>query len=980
MNWMINECRHGFTLLKTSKVAEAAAEAMLFLHKKSGAKLLFLASEDDNKVFSISFRTPPADDTGIAHILEHSVLCGSRKYPLKEPFVELVKGSLNTFLNAMTFPDKTMYPVASRNDQDFRNLMDVYLDAVFFPNIYANHQIMQQEGWHYELTSADEPLSYKGVVYNEMKGVFSSPDAIMEQTVMHALFPETPYRFESGGDPAAIPQLTQEMFETFHKTYYHPSNSYLYLYGNLDIETTLQYLDEAYLSSFDAITVDSAINLQPPAAKTIERTAPYPVAPGEETAEKAMLSMNIVTGEATEAEPYLAFQALNYLLLQTPAAPLKNALVDAGIGKEVSGSFVKSIRQPVFSIEVTGTEADRKDKFIRTVYKTLQELTMKGIDKSLIEATLNLLEFKLREADFGAYPKGLMYGIQCMDSWLYNGDPLTHLQYEKTLASIRKQALDGRYFENMIEQKLLDNTHRAIVVLTPDADILPKQEAEVEVRLSAIKAGWTKQEIDRVTKATTALLEAQGAPDPEDKLATIPLLERSDIKKTIDELPCKVETKNGIHWVTHPMFTNQIAYVTYYFNGQAVAESDLPYAFLLTDVLSKLATKKHTFQELANELDRSTGGVSFDLQAVSSADDNADYTLRFSVAGRALLSKQEDLFALLAEILTQTCFDDVKRLKDIIAEEKTGWDNQLFSMGQKIVTSRLLSYFSPVSRLNEQGVLRYYRFLASISKLDEAGVRDLGAKLSQVAQQLFCQKDVYVSLCTDEAALPMLRQTAATLLDQLPATSGDFHQYVLAGDGVRNEAILTAGQVQFVAAGGNFKTAGFNYTGALRVLDTIMRYDYLWSRIRVQGGAYGAYTQIDRNGNCLFGSYRDPNVAETLDTFSNIPAFLRGFNPSLRELTKFVIGTMSQVDRPLTPVMKADRAMSHLVRGISAQMLQQERDQILGVSVDDIKVLADLVEAALAEGYRCALGSRSKLMSNKESFETLIEPLPENVR
>ena len=978
MNWSVNECRHGFTLLETRAVKEAAADAMLFLHKKSGAKVLFLASEDDNKVFSISFRTPPADDTGIAHILEHSVLCGSRKYPLKEPFVELVKGSLNTFLNAMTFPDKTMYPVASRNDRDFRNLMDVYLDAVFYPNIYTNHQIMQQEGWHYELTGADEPLTYKGVVYNEMKGVFSSPDAVMEQTVMGALFPNTPYRFESGGDPEAIPQLSQAKFEAFHKTYYHPSNSYIYLYGNLDIDETLAYMDKAYLSSFDAIKVDSAIALQMPPTKTVERTAAYPVAPGERLTEKAMLSMNIVVGTATDAETYLAFQALSYLLLQTPAAPLKNALIDAGIGKEVSGSFTKSICQPIFSIEVTGTEAVKKDLFIKTVYKTLLELTVKGIDKSLIEATLNLLEFKLREADFGSYPKGLMYAIQCMDSWLYDDDPLRHLQYEKTLSAIRDKALSGRYFEAIIEEKLLDNTHRAVVTLVPDTEILPKRETDQAALLSQIKKNWTAQDVERTIAETAALIAAQAAPDSEENLATIPLLERSDIKSTIETLPCELETKDGVHWVKHPMFTNQIAYVTYYFNGLAVAEADLPYAFLLTDLLSKLSTQKHSFQELANELDRSTGGVSFDLQAVSSAENNADYTLRFSVAGRALLAKQKELFSLLTEILTQTRFDDIKRLKDIIAEEKTTWDNQLFSLGQKVVASRLLSYFSPVSRLNEQGVLQHYRFLAEISQLDDKGLAMLGNKLSSVAKQLFCSDDVFVSLCSDEAALANLRQTACGLLDELPTTSGSFHTYALAGDGALNEAILTAGQVQYVAAGGNFKTGGYTYTGALRVLDTIMRYDYLWSRIRVQGGAYGAYTQFDRNGNVLFGSYRDPNLMETLETFRGIPNFLRSFAPSLREMTKFVIGTMSQVDRPLTPVMKADRAMSYLVRGVSAQMLQRERDEILGVTVDDIQALADLVEASLADGYHCALGNRSKLIEHSEAFGSLVEPLPSN--
>mgnify|MGYP002626244660 CR=1 FL=1 len=586
----VNDRMHGFRLLKQQSVVEADSEAFEFVHEKTGARLFYLKNKDDNKVFSIAFRTPPKDDTGVAHIVEHSTLCGSRKYPLKEPFVELVKGSLNTFLNAMTYPDKTVYPVASRNDKDFQNLMDVYLDAVFYPAMYQTPEILMQEGWHYEIESPEEPLRYSGVVYNEMKGALSSAEDLLGRQIMHSLFPDTAYGYESGGDPEAIPGLSQEMFLDFHRRYYHPSNSYIYLYGDLDIDEKLAYLDEAYLSHFERLEIDSEIRRQELFAEMRRITEFYPIGSEEELKEKTFLSLNFLTGDALDTKTLLGLEILEHALLRSPAAPLRKAIVDAGLGKDVDSSLETEMLQPMFSMIVNGSEEERTEQFYELVMATLKALRDQGIDQKLLQASLNLLEFRLREDDFGSSPKGLIYGLRSLRNWLYGGDPAESLRYEDIFQEL-KEGLGQGYFEELIDRYFLRNPHRTLLVFKPSRTMAAEREAEQEKLLAEKKASLSKEEIRQIIENTQKLKERQQAPETPEALATIPILKLSDIRKESDVLPLEERMLQDAKVLFSELETKGIIYLTLYFDASRVPQEQLPYVYLLTNLLGNVDTE-----------------------------------------------------------------------------------------------------------------------------------------------------------------------------------------------------------------------------------------------------------------------------------------------------------------------------------------------------------------------------------------------------
>lgn len=961
---------HGFRLQDVNRVEEINSTAFLFEHEKCGARLLFLENDDDNKVFSITFRTPPSDSTGVAHIVEHSVLCGSRKFPVKEPFVELVKGSLNTFLNAMTFPDKTMYPVASRNDKDFRNLMDVYLDAVFYPQMHDHPEILMQEGWHYELEAAEQEITYKGVVYNEMKGVFSSPDAVLDRKTMEVLFPDTTYGNDSGGDPDDIPKLTQEMFSAFHKQYYHPSNSYIFLFGKLDIVDNLKFLDAEYLSGFDRLPVDSEIAIQDPFNKAVEEVFDYPVSPGEGTEDKTMLGMAFVTGLATDRELYLAFQILAHLLLDTPAAPLKKALIDAEVGKEVYGYFTESLLQPTLSIIVSGTNQSAREKFVEVVYHTLQGLVDAGIDKSLLEASINVHEFKLREANFGTRPKGLIYNIRCMDSWLYNDDPLIHLAYERTLKKI-KEGLESGYFESLIKQYLLENAHRAIITLQPTPGLGEQRAAEIRQELKEYKSKLTKAEIEEVIKQTVKLKARQEAEDSEEQLAAIPLIKLSDIQAKAEKLPLFEQCEAGVPILTHPQFTNQIAYTNLYFDTGNVPLEQLPYLYLLVEMLGKIDTHKYTYANLANEINLHTGGITYDVAAYPDKDDTNVYTSKFRIKSKTLLNKLPNTLELLGQVAGKNKFDDKKRIRELIQQIKTNWATSLFRRGQQIVASRVLSYFSPAARFNELGQYSFYQFLVDIDRNLNSRLDEIIYNLEQVSDYVFTKNNLLVSFTCDEEAYNQFQNNFSQFTDSLSKKDFPKQGYSFTTDRI-NEGLMTSGKVQYAAKGANFRKLGYSYHGSLKVLETVLRYDYFWNRIRVQGGAYGAFAQFERTGNLVFGSYRDPNLKETLAVYNETAAYLKRFNVSDREMNKYIIGTMSLLDTPLTPQLKGEKATLQYLRNISHAMIQQERDEILSTERKHISGLAEMVEAAMKENYLCVLGSEEKIKENKELFSKLV--------
>lgn len=972
MKLQVNKSYSGFNVLRAEHIEEIDSTAYILEHAKSGAKLLFLENKDDNKVFSISFRTPPTDHTGIAHILEHSVLCGSEKFPLKEPFVELVKGSMNTFLNAMTFPDKTMYPIASRNNQDFRNLMNVYLDAVFFPNIYQNKNTLKQEGWSYYMESADAQLTYKGVVYNEMKGVFSSPDSVLEFETMKALFPETAYGMESGGHPDHITELTQEQFEKFHSDYYHPTNSYIYLYGDLDIASTLTFIDQDYLSRFNKKVINSAITLQAPFPKTVLVNGKYPLATGDSASEKTLFNMSFVVGQVAELEKSLALTILESVLLNMPGAPLKQALIDANIAQDISGNFLTSIRQPIFTITALGTEKEKFDSFINVVYKTLQDLVNQGLDKELLESALNRIEFQTREADFGSYPKGLIYAMKVLGLWLYDEDPCLSLRYEKLFADLRAK-ISTNYFESIIENVLLDNTHRAIVCLEPEAGLEDVRQKKEDAYLAELKTSWSPTQIEKVVADTKKLQELQAAVDSEEILHKIPLLDRNDIKKKVETYDTTVVKMENAEVLRLNIFTNGIVYLSFLFDGSMVAEEDIPYLFLMEELFYSMSTDKYSYLELAKLSGLHTGGINASV-ACRTRDDNTVLDPFFRVSVKMLLNKVPQTLDLLENAMFQTIYGDKKRLKEILAEAKVGWEADMFAQGQTIALTRLGSYFSKDFAFEEKGHLSLYYFLVDLCDNFDSKIDDLIKKLEQLAKQLFNNKSLFISIAANDDTWQKVQPLLTDFVKKLPCVEYNRHKYEFKTPTI-NEGIITPGKVQFVATGGNFKKYGYEYHGAMAVLETVLRYEYLWTKIRVQGGAYGATIMCDRTGNLLLSSYRDPNLEKTVQVYKDMPAYLKSFAVSTREMTKYVIGTMSKLDTPQTNSMLLSRVTTFHLKDISDEQRQITRDEILKTTPEDIRWLGEVFEKTLSDDYICVVGSEQKIKQNTNLFNKIFSAL-----
>ena len=964
----INKVYSGFRLDRIERIDEINGTAYEMKHEKSGARLIYIDSPDSNKVFNIAFRTTPHNSTGVAHIMEHSVLCGSRKFPLKEPFVELVKGSLNTFLNAMTYPDKTMYPVASKNDKDFRNLMDVYLDAVLYPRVRDDAEIVMQEGWHYELDHADDELTYKGVVFNEMKGVYSSPDSVLERQMMRELFPDTTYGVDSGGDPDHITDLTYEEFQEFYRVHYHPSNSYIFLYGDMNIEEQLAFLNDEYLSHFDAIEVHTEVGLQAPFTEGKVVSYPYSVGSEEPTDNRTLHSFAYVLPSVTP-EHSLAFEVLTHALLTSPAAPLKQALVKAGIGSDVSGYYLDSIRQPMWTVQATGSNLDKQADLQRIVESTLQELCDKGLDKELLEASLNSIEFALRESDFGGRPIGLAYVIRMMDNWLYDNDPLELLHYEEALANIRK-GLAGTYFEDLIRQSILDNNHKVLVSIYPERGLQERKDAEVKEHLAAVKANMTKEEIDAIVEQTKRLKIRQETPDSEEALASIPLLELSDLNPNIEAVERR-ESKIGntkVHFV--PTFTKGINYVGLYFNLSCLTEDELFYADILSDILGRIDTSERGYEALAKDINMNLGGLSSDVTAISKDGKRDEFTPLMIVRAKALHSKLPDLCRLINEVVQKADYSDDRRLTELVQESKAIWDNEAFRRGNSIVSQRVMAQVSAVGKFRDNGNFGYYQKISELAS-NPAALPLLPEKLADVARKIFRANNVNIMFVGEEGELEAFENLMKPLVETWDTTelSNDVLQITrLSG----NDGIVTAGKVQYVAQGGNFVDHRFKHVGPMSVLETILRYEYLWIRIRVQGGAYGAFANFYDDGNMIFCSYRDPNLVETLNVYKELPQYLREFTLTDREMRKYIIGTMSSLDLPMTPALRGPRAMGMYFSGAKLEDKVEFRKQVIACKPENIVALADVVEPVLKDNHICTMGNEQKIKDAGDVFDNII--------
>ena len=964
----INKVYSGFRLDRIERIDEINGTAYEMKHEKSGARLIYIDSPDSNKVFNIAFRTTPHNSTGVAHIMEHSVLCGSRKFPLKEPFVELVKGSLNTFLNAMTYPDKTMYPVASKNDKDFHNLMDVYLDAVFYPRVREDAEIVMQEGWHYELENADDELTYKGVVFNEMKGVYSSPDSVLERQMMRELFPDTTYGVDSGGDPDYITDLTYEEFQEFYRVHYHPSNSYIFLYGDMNIEEQLAFLNDEYLSHFDAIEVHTEVALQAPFTEGKVVSYPYSVGSEEPTDNRTLHSFAYVLPDVTP-EHSLAFEVLTHALLTSPAAPLKQALVKAGIGSDVSGYYLDSIRQPMWTVQATGSNLDKQADLQRIVESTLQDLCDKGLDKELLEASLNSIEFALRESDFGGRPIGLAYIIRMMDNWLYDNDPLELLHYEEALTNIRN-GLAGTYFEDLIRHSILNNNHKVLVSIYPERGLQERKDAEVKEHLAAVKANMTKEEIDAIVEQTKRLKIRQETPDNDEALASIPLLELSDLNPNMEAVERR-ESKIGnttVHFV--PTFTKGINYVGLYFKLNCLTEEELFYADILSDILGRVDTSERGYEALAKDINMNLGGLSSDITAISKDGKRDEFTPLMIVRAKALHTKLPDLCRLINEVVQKADYSDDSRLTELVQESKAIWDNEAFRRGNSIVSQRVMAQVSAVGKFRDNGNLGYYQKISELAS-NPAALPLLPEKLAEVARKIFRANNVDIMFVGEEGELEAFENLMKPLVETWDTTelSNDVLQITrLSG----NDGIVTAGKVQYVAQGGNFIDHGFKHVGPMSVLETILRYEYLWIRIRVQGGAYGAFANFYDDGNMIFCSYRDPNLLETLDVYKELPQYLRDFTLTDREMRKYIIGTMSSLDLPMTPALRGPRAMGMYFSGARLEDKVEFRKQVIACKPEDIVALADVVESVLNDNHICTMGNEQKIKNAGNVFDNIV--------
>lgn len=962
----------GYERLYTEELHEIRSLGQVFRHKKTGARVVTISNDDKNKVFYIGFRTPPKDSTGVAHIVEHTVLCGSKKYPAKDPFIELAKGSLNTFLNAMTYSDKTVYPVASENEKDFRNLMSVYMDAVFYPNIYREEKIFKQEGWHYEMTEEDGPITINGVVYNEMKGVFSSADQQLYRSIQKSLLADTTYGNESGGDPDNIPELTYQDYLKFHRKFYHPSNSYIYLYGDMDVAEKLEWMDREYLKDFDYLAVDSTITPQPAYREMKTVYENYPIADEESMENKTYLSYNLQMDTCLNQKLYVAFQVLEYVLLSSPAAPLKKALIKAGIGEDIMSSYDSGILQPIFSIIAKNTEADKKEEFLSVIRDTLTKLSKEGLDKKALLGALNMFEFQYREADFGRYPKGLIYGLSLLDSWLYSEENIfMHVKDGAVYAELKAQ-LESGYFEELLKEYFLNNDFSTVVVLSPEKGLTAKKEKELEEKLQAYQNSLTKEEITRLIRDTKELKEYQDTPDSPEVLELLPKLKRSDIDAALPAIYNEESRLGEDTLVHHEINTNDICYVRICYPIDGL-EGYAPYLFFMATCMGYMDSEHMSFDEISNETDIYTGGIITDIERYIKNRDTDDFRAYFEIRSKFLPENMKKAFELMKETAVYTKFDDEERLKEIITEAKARLQVKLSAQGNSVAANRAESYYSKSALFSEslRGI-EYYRFLTDLEANYEQKKEELAAILKGLVKTIFSRKNRIISITGDKKVKDMLCGNISSFFPEEKEIEGLKGQLQpkkeLPAPCKKNEGFKYSGQVQYVAHTGNFRKAGYQFHGALRVLKTILNYDYLWLNIRVKGGAYGCSSAFTPDGNTLFTSYRDPNLEKTEQVYQNIWEYVEQFEADESEMTKYIIGTFSSMDNDRTPASKGSRSFNIYMNGVPKETLEKERLEALNATSADIRQLAGLVKAVTDEGYLCAIGNEKRIEEQKEMF------------
>lgn len=958
-----------FTLQKEAFLPELNGTARLYIHDKTGARLLSIQNDDENKVFGITFRTPPKTSNGIAHIMEHSVLCGSRKYPVKEPFIELAKGSLNTFLNAFTFPDKTCYPVASQNLKDFYNLVDVYLDAVFYPLIPP--ETLMQEGWHYEIESPEQPLQYKGVVFNEMKGAYSSPDDLLGDLSRTSLFSEGhPYANDSGGDPEVIPTLTYEEFKAFHETYYHPSNAYIWMYGDAPEEERLQTLD-AWLNDFAAKQVDSSIPEQPPFDAPRRVVRPYDA--GDNPDAKAYITVNWLLPNGLSVVDDLSLSILTHALLATPASPLRKALMDSGLGEDVIGDYEEHLRQRTFTAGMKGIEPENADQVEALILQTLEKLAAEGIDPDTLAASLNTIEFLLREQNTGRFPRGLFLMLTALTRWLYDGDPIEALAFEAPLAEVKAHAGEKGYFEGYLRRYLLDNPHRTTVVLTPDPEEgRRKAQAEAE-KLAAVKASMSAEEIEAVIATTRELKRRQETPDSPEALATIPSLTLADLDKKIRTFPLEEQRISGARLLWHELPTRGIVYLDVGFDMRALPSRLLPYMGLFDRALLEMGTRDEDFVQLTQRIGRETGGIR-SATVISEHLGRQEPVLWFFLRGKALSEKTPALLDILRDVLLGADFTNRERFRQIVLEEKARAESALVPAGHRVVNQRLQAHLSDAGRAGElTGGIEYLFFVRQLAERVETDWDSVQDDLEAIRRELLTGDAMLLNLTADADALQANRHPLEKFVQAMPRR-GFTPQARLETLPAVNEGLSIPAQVNYVGKGARLYKLGYRLHGSIYVINNYLGTTYLWEKIRVQGGAYGGFATFDSNtGIWAFLSYRDPNLEATLGNYDRTAEFLRALDVPASEIERAIIGTIGSMDAYLLPDAKGWTSLVHYLTGLDDATRQRRRDQVLGTTIKHFRQFAEVLDAVAREGQVVVLGAEEKIRPASESLQLQIQ-------
>ena len=952
-----------YELIETKDLAHIGAVGRMYSHA-SGARIIHLQSDDTNKVFSITFKTPPTDHTGIAHIMEHVVLAGSEKYPLKDPFMQLANGSLYTYLNAMTYPDRTVYPVASINDADFLNLVDVYCDAVFFPLIYKRDHGFFQEGWHYKLDRKDGELTYNGVVYNEMKGAFSDPYRTLFATADETLYPDTAYKYDSGGDPDHIPALTKEAFLNFHKNFYRPENAMIYYYGDMDIEACLQTLHDEYLSKFEKTGISIEIDEQKPLDKPVFANASYSVAQKESLNENYMSA----TYSLPPSAPIIdinAMKVLNYILMSTPASPLYKAMVEAEIGEDISGGMSSELLHPSWGISLKNCTMDSK-QLQNFIEEALAGIAKNGLSKDFVSACLNFMEFQAKEEDYGSStPKGLVYSLRTLSRWTYGKCPWEALAGTLYLEQIRKLSTTPGYFEGLIKKYILNNNNSVFVTINPVLNLDDQKAEQLQEKLANIKAEMTQEQIEEVIKTCQKLKTFQETPDTAEELALIPRLSVADIKKEIEQTPLNVH-KNVMH---APLETNDIIYTTMMFDMQAVPQHLLPAVSILQCVLSKIATKNLDTQKLTQAIKESLGGLSFGADV--STKMSGEFTPTALISTKFLSKNADRMFEIVNEIIKGTPFSDKTQIKNYVLEIKAALDEKVLISGTSVSLMRAKAYFLQSAAYQEAlGGIEFYNYVNELCDDFDKNFDVLCNEMAEVQKLIYNKNNVSFIVVADDELYknfePKLQEFAKGL-DDTTLDKALMPELIKNG----NEAIATASRVQYCAQAGNFIDAGFKYTGALKVLENVLD-NYFYEEIRAKGGAYGCGASFSNKGIMQLYSYRDPKLEETYDVFAGSAEYIRTLNLSPLEIEKFILGAVRALDKPATNAQKGFLAASNHLQGVTNQMRQTERDQVLQTTLNTLKELADLAQSGIDQNHKCAVGSIAKIDAS-EIFEKVLK-------